>query len=253
MVPRSGTVRCASATRDARREQLVDAAFAAIRRDGPGVSMQAMAAEAGVTKPILYRHFGDRGGLVAELAARFTKHLMARLRHALTQDTDPRRVLSATMNAYIQAIEEDPNVYRFLVQRALGNDHQAGRRLLDVVEQISREVAVVIGEQLRTTGADSGAAEPWAFGLVGLVHAAGDWWLATGTMPRGRLVEYLVGLVWDGLANSGLAPPSTASSVEDPVRPAPSAPTVPRGLAGPITSSAEHATTPDTFSRKDRD
>jgi AcrR family transcriptional regulator len=219
-VPRiEASARRASAKRAARREQLVEAALAAIRRDGPGVSMQAIAAEAGVTKPILYRHFGDRGGLVAELAARFTKNLMARLRHALTHDTDPRVVVTATINTYIQAIEEDPNVYRFLVHRALADDQQAGRRLLDLVEQISREVAVVIGEQLRAAGADSGAAEPWAFGIVGLVHAAGNWWLTTGTMPRERLVEYIVRLVWDGIATSGLAPPGTSASVAVPRHP----------------------------------
>lgn len=203
------------AKREARREQLIEAALTSIRRDGPGVSMQAIAAEAGVSKPILYRHFGDRGGLVAELAARFTKQLMARLRHALSQNNEPRLVLTATINAYIEAIEEDPDVYRFLVHRALGDDQRAGQRLLDLMEQISREVAVVLGEQLRAAGSDSGAAEPWAFGIVGLVHAAGNWWLTTRTMPRERLVEYLVRLTWDGIATSGMA---TAAPTAGPPR-----------------------------------
>lgn len=228
--PRIGSqARRPDAKREARREQLIEAAFASIRRDGPGVSMQAIAAEAGVTKPILYRHFGDRGGLVAELAARFTKQLMARLRHALSQNTEPRLVLTATMNAYIESIEEDPNVYRFLVHRALGDDQQAGQRLLDLMEQISREVAVVLGEQLRAAGSDSGAAEPWAFGIVGMVHAAGNWWLTTQTMPRERLVEYLVRLTWDGIATSGVAavPPA-----EDPQRTVTRLPAVGDSAAG---------------------
>jgi AcrR family transcriptional regulator len=213
----SGSSRRPIAEREARREQLVEAALTSIRRDGPGVSMQAIAAEAGVTKPILYRHFGDRSGLVTELATRFTKQLMARLRHALSQNTEPRLVLSATMNAYIEAIEEDPDVYRFLVHRALGDAQQAGQRLLDLMEQISREVAVVLGEQLRAAGSDSGAAEPWAFGIVGLVHAAGNWWLTTRTMPRERLVEYLVRLTWDGMATSGVAAAAPAEGAQRPV------------------------------------
>jgi AcrR family transcriptional regulator len=225
----SAAARRPHATREARREQLIEAALAVIRRDGPGVSMQAIAAEAGVSKPILYRHFGDRGGLMAELATRFTKQLMARLRHALSQNTEPRLVLAATMNAYIEAIEEDPNVYRFLVNRALGDDQQAGQRLLDLIEQISRDVAVVLGEQLRAAGSDSGAAEPWAFGLVGLVHAAGNWWLTTRTMPRERLVEYLVTLAWDGMGTSGVAAAPSAA----PVRPVTALPrSVEPGTAG---------------------
>ena len=147
--PRRSAPRRPDPKRAARREQLIEAALAAIRRDGPGVSMQAIAVEAGVSKPILYRHFGDRGGLVAELATRFTQELMARLRHALSQHSEPRLVLAATIDAYVEAIEQDPNVYQFLVNRALVEDQQAGQHLLDLIEQISREVAVVLGEQLR--------------------------------------------------------------------------------------------------------
>lgn len=60
-------------------------------------------------------------------------------------------------------------------------------------------MAVVLGERLRQLGADSGAAEPWAHGIVGMVHLAADWWVERRTMPRARLVEYLVALLWEGL------------------------------------------------------
>ena len=57
-------------TRDARRESLLAAADLVVQRDGPSASMSAIAAEAGITKPILYRHFGDKSGLYAALAER---------------------------------------------------------------------------------------------------------------------------------------------------------------------------------------
>ena len=50
-----------------RREQLLNAADRVVQREGPGASMNAIAAEAGITKPILYRHFGDRNGLIGAL------------------------------------------------------------------------------------------------------------------------------------------------------------------------------------------
>jgi AcrR family transcriptional regulator len=53
-----------------RRRELLEAADRVVLRDGPGASMNAIAAEAGITKPILYRHFGDKGGLYAALAKR---------------------------------------------------------------------------------------------------------------------------------------------------------------------------------------
>jgi hypothetical protein len=60
-------------------------------------------------------------------------------------------------------------------------------------------ITQAIGEGLRQRGLDSGAAEPWAYAIVGAVHLAGDWWLERRVMPRERLVEYLTALVWDGM------------------------------------------------------
>src|SRR5437870_1050650 len=86
--------------REARTAALVDAAVAAIRRHGPGVSMDQIAAEAGVAKPILYRHFGDRGGLVLAVAVRFMAELRTDLRAALALPAaDPRTIVVAAIDA----------------------------------------------------------------------------------------------------------------------------------------------------------
>src|SRR5690606_36511130 len=58
-----------------RRQELLDAAVVTIRRDGAGVSMEDIAHEAGITKPILYANFGDKAGLADALAKRFTRDL----------------------------------------------------------------------------------------------------------------------------------------------------------------------------------
>ncbi|MGH3547151.1 MAG: TetR/AcrR family transcriptional regulator [Pseudonocardiaceae bacterium] len=53
-----------SGHREQRRAALVQAAMRAIRQHGPDVAMDDIATEAGVSKPILYRHFLDKGGLI---------------------------------------------------------------------------------------------------------------------------------------------------------------------------------------------
>jgi AcrR family transcriptional regulator len=180
-----------------RREGLLDAAMDVIRREGPAVSMEAIAAAAGVTKPIVYRHFGDRSGLVAALATRFSDDLLGELRSSLARDAEPRELLVGTIDAYLAFVEREPNLYRFVVEHGdKGADELGG-----FVRQVAQEVAVVLGERLRAAGYDSGAAEPWAYGLVGMVHLAGDWWVDRRAMPRPRLVEYLTTMVWDGLSS----------------------------------------------------
>jgi AcrR family transcriptional regulator len=188
--------------RAARRTELLDAAVRAIRRDGPLVSMDVIAAEAGVTKPIVYRHFGDRVGLASALAEQFGAALVADLDEALSRDLPPEQLLRATIDAYLAFVERDPQLYSFLVGRLgapVGTDMANG-----LVTQVGTRVALVLGEQLRTLGIDSGPAEAWAFGIVGMVHLAGDWWLERRTMTRARLVEDITTLLWHGLG--GLVP-----------------------------------------------
>lgn len=195
--------------RAVRREELLDAATVAIRRDGPHVSMDVIAAEAGITKPILYRHFGDRAGLVAALGERFAADLMRAIAGQLAQPDQPRELVSHTIDAFVSFIEREPNVYRYLVEQALVQRPDA---LQGFIREVAAQVAVVIGERLRDIGADSGAAEPWAVGIVGMVHFAGDWWQERRTMPRERLVTYLTDLLWGGFAGLGFA----AASIDVP-------------------------------------
>ncbi len=77
-----------------------------------------------------------------------------------------------------------------------------------LVDLIAKQVALVAGERLRAAGRDSGAAVPWAYGIVGLVHQAGAWWVDDQTMTRETLVNYLVSLLWDGLNGPQVASPA---------------------------------------------
>jgi len=198
------------------RAELLDAAVAVIRRDGPGASMDAIAAEAGVTKPILYRHFRNRDGLTGALAERFAGDLRDRLQGALARQGEPREVLAATIEAYVGFIEQEPHLYHFLVRHALRQEWD-GERLTGFIRQVGADIAVVIGEQLRANGRDSGAAEPWAYGIVGLVHMAGDWWLERRALPRQRLVTYLTDLLWSGLEPAVAAADPAAADPAAPI------------------------------------
>ena len=182
--------------RSTQRAHLIESAITVIKREGPAASMDQMAAQAGVTKPILYRHFSDRAGLVKAIAEFAFSEVSVGLEGALHANATPRDLVESTIDTYLVFIESDPDVYRFLVQRGVS---EAGVSINDYIWRTSRQVAMVLGEALRAAGLDSGPAEAWAFGIVGMVHASGDWWLERGTMPRARLTEYLTSLVCDGL------------------------------------------------------
>lgn len=194
------------ARKAAKRQELLDAADRAIRRSGPGVSMDEIAAEASTAKPVLYRYFGDKGGLYQALAQRYVQQVMAAVRDALEEQEEggPRARLEAGIDAYLALVEDSPDVYRFLMHRAVTERAEAQATVADFIRALGGQLAAVLSEDLRSRGLDAHAAEPWARGIVGMVQVAGDWWLEQKSMTRHRLVEHLVTLVWIGLA--GLEP-----------------------------------------------
>ncbi|MCW2723332.1 MAG: tetR-family transcriptional regulator [Frankiales bacterium] len=185
--------------RSARREALLEAADRIVQRDGPAVSMASIAAEAGITKPILYRHFGDKGGLYAALAERHTDRLLAALQDALAGAGTPRARVERTVRTYLATIEEEPQVYRFLVHSAEGEAASAHGQVRSFLRRLSELLAVGIAAEL---GLPAGAfrAEIWARGIVGMVQAAGDWWLLEGGADREELVGELTDLLWGAYA-----------------------------------------------------
>jgi len=183
--------------RDARRLELLAAARAAIRRDGVDVSMDTIAAEAGVTKPMLYSHFGDKAGLTSALVEEIGAELRSLLVEETSEIVDAREFVRSTIDGYVSLFEAEPNIYRFVT----GGDASHGRKLVD---EVATQLARVIGASLRSAGKDSGAAVPWAYAIVGMVDWAGDWWLSHQTMSRADLAEYLTALIWDGLGSTGI-------------------------------------------------
>lgn len=188
-----------AAWRERKRERLLDSAVEVVRREGPGVSMEAIARAAGVTKPIVYRAFGDREGLTVALAERFAGGLSESLEAAIGDSPDDRSRVSGAIDAYLAFIEREPAIVRFLVHRSLADVESSGVAMSGFVRHVAAIITQALGEAMRARGLDSGAAEPWAYAITGAVHLAGDWWLERRTMPRARLVEYLTALVWDGM------------------------------------------------------
>jgi AcrR family transcriptional regulator len=182
--------------RSARREALLDAADRIVQRDGPAVSMVSIAAEAGITKPILYRHFGDKSGLYAALAVRHTERLLHVLQEALAGGGSPRERVERTIDAYLATIEAEPQVYRFLVHASeFPAAAEAHGRVQTFLRRFSELLALGIAGELGLTPG-SPRAETWARGIVGMVQSAGDWWLLTGTPGRDAVVRELTDLLW---------------------------------------------------------
>jgi len=201
--PKRGRPRGPRRTREERREELLDAAERAIRRAGPAASMDQLASEAGITKPILYSHFGDRAGLAEALAERTSDMLITTLAETLDPEAhgSPREVVRSSLEAFCTFIEREPSIYRFLVRAALDSPNPMATRL---VTSIADKIAIMLGQGFRAVHADSELAEPWGLAIVGMGFVGAEWWLQSQRMTKDELVDYLTDLVWGGLAGTGL-------------------------------------------------
>jgi AcrR family transcriptional regulator len=185
-----------------RRASLLEAADRVVQRDGPDASMNVIAAEAGITKPILYRHFGDKGGLYRALAAHHIDELLARLRTALLTRGGLEARTRATIDAYLASIEERPQVYRFLVRRAAVEEPGVRGEVEGFVRRFGDELATGISAEPALGQVDPTRARILAHGIAGMVQAAGDWWLDHPDVPRATVVSELSELLVAGFTPS---------------------------------------------------
>lgn len=187
--------------RIARRKEFVEAALRALDTHGPDLGMEDVAAEAGVTKPVLYRHFDDKADLYVALGQRGTEILFERLIPAINAELAPVPRIRMALDAFFTVIEEHPNLYRLLAhgrpEKPVSSDVVAEDK-----ELIATALTALLGDYMRMFNMDSGAAEPWAHGIVGMVQNTGEWWLDRRSMGRDAVVEYLTQIIWaaiDGL------------------------------------------------------
>ena len=74
-----------------RREQLIDVGRRTFAERGvAAATVEEIAAAAGVTKPVVYEHFGGKEGLYAVIVDRETRSFLDHIASALADDGTPR-------------------------------------------------------------------------------------------------------------------------------------------------------------------
>lgn len=105
-----------------RREQLIDAALSVILEHGyGGVSIEAIAREAGVTRPVVYDHFPNLPRLLHALVEREEHYSLTQLDHVVPpapangDEGDPVEVLALAVRRFLDAVMERPTTWRLIL------------------------------------------------------------------------------------------------------------------------------------------
>lgn len=187
-----------------RRRQLLDVALDVFAPGGfHGTSMDDVAAAAGVTKPVLYQHFGSKRALYIELLNDVGTQLMDVIAKAAAEADGPSRQVEAGFRAYFRYVEDREPAFRLL----FGGGSKRDEGFADLVRLVEGAIAELIAsfiaiqlppEQILTL----------AHGIVGMAESTCRHWLhqrAEGvtTVSAEELADQLAELVWVGLRGVG--------------------------------------------------
>lgn len=99
-----------------RRDQLLDTAQDVFTERGyAGTSMDDVAEAAGVTKPVLYDHFGSKDGLLAAVVERSGQEMLAATTGAV-QGLDPETALREGLTAFFRYVDEHAGAWTLLLR-----------------------------------------------------------------------------------------------------------------------------------------
>lgn len=164
------------AHREERRRELIKAARRAIHRLGPDASMEDIAVDAGTSKSVFYRYFGDKSGLRQAVGTVVIRQMQERITAARKGAAAPREGVTAMVTAYLQMAQTSPQVYFFVTTLSDGDTRQSGELsgfFDSVTAMITEPIKNLLGDL------DSPLVGYWPTAALGLVRTAGELWLQT--------------------------------------------------------------------------
>ncbi|MCC2593624.1 TetR/AcrR family transcriptional regulator [Tessaracoccus sp. OS52] len=184
-----------------RREQLLAIARELFAHRGfEGTSVEEIAARAGVSKPVVYEHFGGKEGAYAVVVDREVRTLHDSIRSALTTPgAGSRELLERGALALLDYIDTNPDGFRIL-----SRDSQIGNpagSFASILSDIAVQVEDILEGEFERLGHDPQFAGLYAQALVGLVAQTGQQWLENREPERLVVARHLINLAWNGMAH----------------------------------------------------
>jgi AcrR family transcriptional regulator len=181
-----------------RREQLLDIGRRLFAERGlDGTSIEEIAARAGVSKPVVYEHFGGKEGLYAVVVDREVGRFLEMATRVLEgDDTMPKFEVAAV--SLLRYIQDNADGFRILVRDS--NPTSGSGTFASLISDVASQVEYILGDVLKARGYDPKLAPMYAQMLVGMVAFTGQWWLDARKPDLEVVAAHLVNLAWNGLS-----------------------------------------------------
>jgi len=181
---------------------MLDVAHALFAERGYGaVTMDVVAAEVGVTKPLLYAYYGNKERLYLACMDRAGDAMLAAVVGAVQSADSPAAALRGGLRAFFGFVDSDRDAWRVLFDESQPASGQIARQVASYRERLSRLVADAWLSDLpaRERGAAATRVEASSVALLGAAEALARWWLRTGAMRADEAAELLIETLEPGL------------------------------------------------------
>lgn len=194
-----------------RRQQLVEVGRRIFAENGyDAATVEDIAAAAGVSKPVVYEHFGGKEGLYAVVCDRELAYLGAEITDALEGEGSRRRIERAAM-ALLRYVEERTDGFRILVRESYP---AGGSSYSTLLNDATASVTYILEEEFVARGFDPVTTSVYAQALVGMVSGTAQWWLDVRTPSKEEVAAHIVNLCFNGLSHLDPAPSLEAGVLE---------------------------------------
>lgn len=196
-------------TGKARRQQLLDVGRTLFAERGYEVtSIEEIAARAGVSKPVVYEHFGGKEGLYAVVVDREMQGLLDRFTVSLSGG-HPRELLEQAALTFLSYIEDETDGFRILVRDSPVATSRG--TFSSLINDIASQVEYLLAREFKSRGFEPKLAGLYSQALVGSVALTGQWWLEVRKPGKREVAAHLVNLAWNGLSHLEPKPKLTVS------------------------------------------
>ncbi|QSQ13899.1 TetR/AcrR family transcriptional regulator [Myxococcus landrumensis] len=181
-----------------RRAQLLEVGRELFASRGyEATAIEEVAAQAGVSKPIVYEHFGAKEGLYAAIVEQEMDALVQRMSDAIAQGT-PRERFEGAVLAFLSYAKEEPAGFAVLTRDSPTSS--ARRGLTRVIDDLAQRVGDIFQAEFSRAGFNAKVAPVYANALVGMVTQVGVWWAAEGRpISLEHVAKHVAALGWMGL------------------------------------------------------
>jgi AcrR family transcriptional regulator len=189
-----------------RRRTILDAALRLFARRGyEGASVDDIAAEAGITVAVIYRHFKSKQELHATVLQEQWESLLGYQSQFVLEHPPGRTRLRVAFASFFEWCEANPLAWR-LVFRDLGGPTEVVQEHERISELLTQAIVGVLATE--DTADPRLSTEPGivivAEYLKGGMNAVARWWYDNPDVPREEIIALLADITWYGFEPLGV-------------------------------------------------